>query len=88
MRKLKNGTIKYKKAALDKAAWMNQPPNPLPVFRRGQIIEVYRGSGWSKARVIESTPRGCHVDIPQANKQTIIYDARCLRPLKESKSDD
>lgn len=87
MRKLKDGTIKYKKAALDAAAWMNQPPNPLPVFRRGQIIDVYRGSGWSKARVIESSAKGCQVEILQGAKRTVVYDARCLRPLKEKSND-
>lgn len=87
MRKLKDGTIKYKKAAIDAAAWMNQPPNPLPVFRRGEIIEVYRGSGWSKAKVIQSTARGCHVEIIQGAKQAMVYDARCLRPIKNKSND-
>ncbi len=84
MRKLKDGTIKYKKAALDAAAWMNQPPNPLPVFRKGEVVEVYRGAGWSKARVTQSTPKSCSVQILQGDKLTSVYDARCIRPLKTS----
>jgi len=86
MRTLKDGTIKYKKAALEAAAWMNQPPHPLPVFRRNEMVEVYRGSGWSKAKVIESTPHRCSVLIFQGDKTTNIYDARCIKPIKQSES--
>jgi len=74
-------------AAMEQAAWMNQAPNPLPVFKKGELVEVYRGAGWSKASVIDSTPKGCQVSIFQADKLTSIYDARCIRPCKK-KSDD
>lgn len=81
MRKLKDGTVKYKKAALEKAAWMNQSPNPLPIFRKGQSVQVYRGAGWSKASVINSSPRGCSVRLVQGGALINVYDARCIKPL-------
>lgn len=84
MRVLKDGTVKYKKAALDAAAWMNQAPNPLPIFLKGQAVEVYRGAGWSKGSVVLSTPGGCTVYINQGGKTINVYDARCIRPIKGS----
>ena len=80
MRKLKDGTVKYKKAALDKAAWMNQPPNPLPIFRKGSPVRVYRGAGWSLANVVDSTSRGCSVRLAQGGTLINVYDARCIKP--------
>lgn len=86
MRKLKDGTVKYKKAALDKAAWMNQSPNPLPIFRKGTSVHVYRGAGWSLASVVNSTPQGCSVRLAQGGALINVYDARCIKPA--STSDD
>lgn len=84
MAKSSQGSIKTKKAALEAAAWMNQRPYPLPVFRKGDIIEIYRGAGWSKARVIESTAKGCSVKILQNDQFANVYDARCVRPASSN----
>lgn len=81
MTKRLEGMVREKKAVNAAAAWMNQRPNPLPVFRRGELVEIYRGAGWSKASVIESTARGCSVKILQNDQFTNVYDARCIRPL-------
>jgi len=83
MRKLKDGTIKYKKAALEAAAWMNQPPNPLPVFRKGETVQVYRGSGWSKGKVVMSSPKGCQVRLSMPDRTVSVYDARCIKPYSD-----
>jgi hypothetical protein len=80
MAKSAQGSIKTRKAALDAAAWMNQKPYPIPVFRKGEAVEIYRGAGWSKATVINSTAKGCSVKIWQNDQLTNIYDARCIRP--------
>lgn len=71
--------IKKKKAVLDRAAWMNQSPNPLPVFRKGEVVQVYRGAGWSKGKVISSTSKGCMVNLFQGDNTINVYDARCIR---------
>lgn len=71
--------IKKKKEMLDRAAWMNQSPNPLPVFRRGETVQVYRGSGWSKGQVVASSPKGCMVNLFQGDNTINVYDARCIR---------
>lgn len=78
------GSIKTRKAALEAAAWMNQKPYPIPVFRKGEMVEIYRGAGWSKATVLNSTPKGCSVRIAQNDQMTNIYDARCIRPAGKS----
>jgi hypothetical protein len=66
---------------LDLASWMNQSPNPLPIFRKGQRINVYRGAGWSAGVVIESSRNGCSVKLNQSGQMVRVYDARCLKPL-------
>lgn len=80
MTKSTQGSIKKKKAALEAAAWMNQKPYPLPVFRKGEVVEIYRGAGWSKATVVNSTAKGCGVKVWQNDQLANIYDARCIRP--------
>lgn len=82
MRKLKDGTVKYKKSAFEAAAWMNQKPNPLPTFIKGQAVEVYRTASWTKASVVSSSPNGCTVRLAQGGQNVNIYDARCIRPIQ------
>ena len=84
MTKAQQASIKTKKAAIDAAAWMNQKPYPLPVFRKGDVVEIYRGAGWSKATVLNSTAKGCSVRIMQNDQMTNIYDARCIRPFAKN----
>lgn len=82
MRTLKNGEVRYKKAALDHAAWMNQSPHPLPIFRKGQTVQVYRGAGWSKGRVLTSSRNNCSVRLSQGDKIVTLYDARCIKSIQ------
>tara|TARA_B100000902_G_C26711221_1_gene621991 strand:+ start:84 stop:332 length:249 start_codon:yes stop_codon:yes gene_type:complete len=71
-----------KKKAWDQASWMNQDPQPLPRFSRGQSVQVYRGAGWSKAVVENSSRSNCTVRIAQGNQIVRVYDRRCIRPAK------
>jgi hypothetical protein len=73
--------LKSKKKSLSVAEWMNQKPNPLPLFLKGQSVQVYRGAGWSAASVVDSTPNGCVVKLKQGQQDVRIYDARCIRPV-------
>lgn len=79
---------KSKKAALEKAAWMNQKPNPIPVFPRGKIVAVYRGAGWSKGKVVNSTNKSCVVKLFQGDIMVNVYDARCVKPVDQSVDED
>jgi len=72
-----------KKKAIDNAAWMNQPPHPLPILRKGSKVNVYRGSGWSAAIVVNSTRDGCCVEFIQSGQRVKIYDARSLKPVTD-----
>lgn len=72
-----------RRKALEHAAWMNQPPNPLPVFRRGSPVQVYRGAGWSAGSVVQSGPNGCVVKLNQTREDVRVYDARCIRPVSQ-----
>jgi len=75
-----NDKTKAKKAAIRTSEWMNQKPNPLPLFLRGQSVQVYRGAGWSAGNVIDSRPSGCIVKLKQTQEDVRVYDARCIRP--------
>jgi len=79
MKKLE-AKIKQKKLHLETAAWMNKHPYPLPLFSKGQEVEVYRGAVWNLGTVIESTSRGCIVKMEEPLGDIRVYDARCIRP--------
>lgn len=75
--------IKLKKEFLGKTAWMNQRPNPLPIFKQNQNVLVYRNQSWTKGRVVSSSPSGCVVNLDQDSTIFRVYDARCIRSLDE-----
>lgn len=83
MNKTERQRLESVKKKHETAAWMNQRPNPLPVFRRGQIVNVYQGCGWAKGKVITSTPKGCCVGLFRPDKMVNVYDARCIKPCKD-----
>lgn len=75
-------TLKAKKKAIDSAAWMNQAPHPLPIFRKGSKVSVYRGSGWSAGHVIESSRDGCSVKLSQGEQMVRVYDRRSIKQVE------
>lgn len=81
MKATKDTETRAKRTALASAQWMNQRPNPLPLFVKGQSVQVYRGAGWSAATVLDSTPQGCLVKLKQTQQDIRVYDARCIRPV-------
>ena len=70
---------KAKKKALEQAAWMNQPPHPLPIMRKGTTVQVFRGAGWSKGSVIFSQKDKCVVRLYQGDKTVTVYDRRSIK---------
>ena len=68
-----------KKKAFEAAAWLNQPPHPLPILRKGTQVTVFRGAGWSKGVVIESTKDGCTVKVDQTGQSIRVYDRRNIK---------
>jgi hypothetical protein len=79
---VKNNYAAQKKA-IENAAWMNQPPHPLPVFRKGSKVNVFRGAGWSAGLVLDSSRDGCTIKIIQSGQTVRVYDARSIKPLSE-----
>ena len=77
----KNSTFMEKKKALDSAAWMNQPPHPIPIFRRGTTVSVFRGAGWSKGVVVKSSKNACMVKLEQTGNTISVYDRRSIKEL-------
>lgn len=76
----KKNIPRAKKAALDQASWMARPPTPLPVFLKGQTVQIYVGSGWSSAKVLSSSDAHCLVSLSKGDRMIKVYDARCIRP--------
>lgn len=83
MRTLKDGTVKPKPSAVKAAEWMQQPPHPLPVFRKRDAVQVFMGAGWLKGTVLDSSRDRCTVWLGQAQRSTTVYDARNVRPYTE-----
>jgi len=79
MARTSSGDTAQKRRALEHAAWMNKPPNPLPLFIKGASVQVYRGAGWSAGNVLESTASSCVVKLKQTREDIRVYDARCIR---------
>ena len=77
----KTSNYTQKKKALDNAAWMNQPPHPIPIFRRGTKVSVFRGAGWSKGEVVKSTKTACHIKLEQTGNTISVYDRRSIKEL-------
>lgn len=82
MSKTAQKEFKQKKKAWDQASWMNQKPHPLPLFIKGQAVQVYRGAGWSSAHVENSSVNSCTVRLSQGSQLIQIYDRRCIRSAK------
>lgn len=54
-------------------------PFPLPLFTKGQKVQVFMGAGWSIGHVEESNQARCSVKLKVGNKPVTIHDARCVR---------
>lgn len=80
MKKLTIDQIKKKKYQLDHAAWMNRPSHPLPVFKPGESVEIYKSFHWIPGIVAKSTPGNCVVIMDKTDESMSIYDARLIRP--------
>ena len=74
---------KAKKKALAAAAWMNQASYPLPILRKGTVVKVFRGAGWSKGSVIDSKKDRCVVRLYQGDKTVTVYDRRSIKEPKD-----
>ena len=84
-RMLKDGTYKPKPSAAKASERMQQAPTPLPIFRKGTIVKVFLGAGWSKGRVEHSDKTRCVVFLKIGSRRVTCYDAR---NLKEEKTND
>lgn len=83
MRTLKSGEVKYKQSAYKEALRLEGVIHPIPVRRKGVIVEVFMGCGWAKGRVTSSTRDCCSVFLLKAQRSTTCYDGRNIRDCKE-----
>lgn len=80
MRKLKDGTVKYKPSALKEAERLSQSPQPMTVYRQFAYVEVYTGAGWRSGSVQYSDPSRCMVHLPKEQRMVVCTDNRNLKP--------
>lgn len=85
MRKLKDGTIKYKASALKAAEWYQQEPLPMRSMRKGTRVKVFCGAGWDKGKVVEWKPSGITVYLDRRKKTVCCRDNRNIRIEDSSK---
>lgn len=62
---------------------MQQPPTPLPVFRKGASVKVFLGAGWGKGTVEYSDKIRCVVFVKIGSRRVICYDARNIQQDSE-----
>lgn len=83
MKKLKDGTIRYKKSAIQKANDFSINPFPLRIYRKGQKVQVFMGCGYSTAFVVESFQDRCVVRLARTGRVLSVYDQRSIKEVKE-----
>lgn len=80
MRKLKDGTVKYKPSAMKEQQRLSESPQPMTLYRRFASVEVYVGSGWRAGSVQLSTSSRCSVFLFKEQRNIVCYDNRNIRP--------
>ena len=76
---LKDGEFKPKPSTVKAGERMQQPPTPLPVFRKGTPVKAFLGAGWSKGVVEYSDKVRCVVFLKIGSRRITVYDARNLQ---------
>ena len=79
MRKLRDGTIKFKPSVMKALEWMQQDPLPMRSMRKQTPVKVYCGGGWVKGTVVEWRASGITVYLPRAKKTVTVRDNRNLK---------
>jgi hypothetical protein len=79
MRKLKDGTVKYKASAYKEQDRLARSPFPIPRFVIGAKVKVYMGAGWSVGYVELSQQDKCVVRMAVGNRSITVNDARCIQ---------
>jgi hypothetical protein len=78
MRRLKDGTVKYKASAYKEGERLAKDPFPLPHLSKGTTVKVYMGCGYSKGQVIHSDQTSCSVRLVVGNRTVVVRDARSI----------
>lgn len=86
MRRLKDGTIKYKPSALKEAERLAGSPLPMDVYPKGTKLSVYIAAGWALGYVRFSSPKMCTLALAKDNRLVTCTDNRNLkRPVEKEK---
>lgn len=80
---LRDGEFKPKPSALKASERMQQPPTPLPVYRKGTPVKVFCGSGWLAGSVEYSDKSRCVVFLKIGSRRVTAYDARNIKQKEE-----
>ena len=79
MRRLKDGSFKFKPSAVKAAEWMKQAPLPMRSLRKGTLVKAYCGGGWKSGKVIQWTKDGVTVWLQREQKTIVVRDNRNLK---------
>jgi hypothetical protein len=77
-------TKKSKSRAVPDHKRLAGPSFPLPIFRKGTMVQVYLGAGWSTGRVIASKQDHCQVTLTMGNRTITVFDARSIRQTESN----
>ena len=79
MRRLKDGTIKYKPSAIKAAEWYQQAPLPMKSLPKRAFVKVFMGASWSKGQVVQWTQEGISVWLLREQRTVVVRDNRNIR---------
>ena len=79
MRRLRDGSLKFKPSAVKAAEWMKQDPLPMRSFRKGTLVKVLTGMGWKAGKVVQWTKEGVSVHLKREQKTVVCRDNRNIK---------
>lgn len=86
MRKLKDGTVKYKPSAYKEVERLTKPATPMDVYPKGTKLSVYIAAGWALGYVRFSSPKMCVLALAKDNRQITCTDNRNLmKPVEKER---
>lgn len=86
MRRLKDGTVKYKPSAHKEGERLARPPLPMDVYPKGTKLSVYVAAGWATGYVRFSSPKMCTLALAKDNRNVTCTDNRNLmKPIERDR---
>jgi hypothetical protein len=82
VRKLRDGSVKYKASAYREYQRLAGNPFPIKIYPVDTKVKIYMGAGWSTAYVLISKQDSCTVRLAMGSRMLTVTDNRCIQPFE------